>query len=456
MIRKYEDLETLYGVSQDTIRSLEEALQNQQVKRIQRLLKPLHAADIAVVIEYLSPSLRFQLLEILRSRFDPEILYHLDETVREEVIEKLGVRAVAQAIKGLESDEAVSLLQDLDEEEQQAILAFIPGAERAILEEALTYPEESAARLMQREVVCVPGFWTVAETMKYMRKKKQLPEKFYDFFVVDPRHHPLGGVPLSLLLRSPSSTKMIDIMNTDLKRIPALMDQEEVAHLFQKYGLVSAPVIDSSDRVIGMITMDDVVDVIEQEAEKDIMHLSRVAESDFFEPLLSTSYSRIRWLIITLLNVLMAAFVISQFQHTIEKMVALAVLMPISAAMSGNAGMQVVTVTVRALATRELGGVNMSRAIWKESLVGLLNGIFFGSLMGGVAAFWFYDGALGLVLGGTLILNMIWAAVGGIVLPIIIDKMNMDPAMSAGPLLTTTTDLLGFATFLGFAHLFLL
>lgn len=456
MIKKSDDLETLYGVSQDAIRALEEALQEEKIKNVQRFLKPLHAADIAVVIEYLSPSLRFQLLEILKPRFDPEILYHLDETVCEEVIECLGARAVAKALKGLESDEAISLLQDLDEQEQQEILAFIPETERAILEEGLTYPEGSAARLMQREVVCVPSFWTVAETMKYVKKKRKLPEKFYEFFVVDPKHHPLGGVPLSLLLRSPSATKMIDLMEADIKRIPALMEQEEVAHLFQKYGLVSAPVIDASDRVVGMITMDDVVDVIEEEAEKDIMHLSRVAESDFFEPLLSTSYSRIRWLIITLLNMLMAAFVISQFQHTIQKMVALAVLMPISAAMSGNAGMQVVTVTVRALATRELGGVNMGRAIWKESLVGLLNGIFFGCVIGGIAAFWFSDLALGIVLGGALILNMVWAAVGGIVLPIVIDKMGMDPAMSAGPFLTTTTDLLGFATFLGFAHLFLL
>ena len=448
--------EALYGVSQDTIRALEEALQESDEARVFRLISPLHAADVAVVIEYLPPALRHSLLDILRPRFDPEILSHLDETVAQEVIDQLGAREIAEAITGLESDDVVALLEDLDAHHQKEILDSIPTPERVIVEKALTYPEESAARLMQREIVCVPGSWTIAEAMKHMKREKKLPEKFYDLFVVDAHETPIGSVPLNLLLRHPSSTKIMDIMETDIKRIPALMDQEEVAHLFQKYGLVSAPVVDENNRTIGMITVDDVVDIIEEEAEKDIMLLSRVTESDFFEPLLNTSYSRIRWLIITLLNMLMAAFVISQFQHTIEKMVALAVLMPISAAMSGNAGMQVVTVTVRALATRELGGVNMSRAIWKESGVGLLNGIFFGSLMGCIAAFWFSNAGLGLVLGSALVLNMVWAAVGGVVLPILIDKLGLDPATSAGPLLTTTTDLLSFATFLGFAHLFLM
>lgn len=455
MTHEHDDQNTLYGVSQDTIRALEEALQDGHQERIEHLMQPLHAADVAVVLEYLSPTLRYRLLDILRAHFDPNILFHLDETVREEVVDHLGAREIAHAITGLESDDVVALLEDLDQDQQEEILASIPNAERGIVEQALTYPEDSAARLMQREVVCVPGYWTVAETLKYMTEETTLPDKFYDIFVIDPKHAPLGGISLSLLLKYPPLTKMADIMDKDIKQIPALMDQEDVAHLFQKYGLVSAPVVDKTQRVIGMITIDDVMDVIEEEAEKDIMHLSRVAESDFYEPLLSTSYSRIRWLLITLLNMLLAAVVISQFQHTIEKMVALAVLMPISAAMSGNAGMQVVTVTVRALATRELGGVNMSRAIVKEILVGLLNGGFFGLILGCIASFWFNDTNLGVVLGGALVLNMVWAAAAGVILPILIDKMDMDPAISAGPFLTTTTDLLGFASFLGLAHMFL-
>jgi magnesium transporter len=447
--------EALYGVSQETIRAFEEALEEGEQERVKQLITPLHAADVAVVIEYLSPTLRPHLIQFLRPHFDPDILSHLNETVREEVVEQLGTRGIAEAITGLKSDDAMALIEDLDEEQQKEILQFIPMGERLILEEGLTYPEDSAARLMQREVVCVPSFWTVAETLNYLAQEKNLPEKFYDLFVVDPKHTPMGGVPLSLLLRHPLSTKITAIMLSDIKRIPARMDQEEVALLFRKYGLVSAPVVNEGGRIVGMITVDDVVEVIEEEAEKDIMLLARVTESDFFEPLLSTSYSRIRWLMITLFNMLMAATVISQFQYTIEKMVALAVLMPITAAMSGNAGMQVVTVTVRAIATRELGGANMSRAIWKEILVGLINGVVFGGAMGFIAAFWFADPALGMVLGGSLIFNMIWAAVGGVALPIVIDKMGMDPAISAGPFLTTTTDLLSFATFLGLASLFL-
>lgn len=450
-----DESEHVYGVSQETIRALETALEEGKKKDAERLLKPLHAADVAAAIEYLSPSLRQELLELLRRRFDPEILAHLDETVWEEVVSQLGTAEIAKAISKLESDDALALIESLEEEQRKEILKAIPVGERVILEEVLAYPEESAARLMQREVVCVPSFWTVGEAMQYMAKEKNLPDKFYDLFVVDPKHSPIGDVSLSLLLRQPPSTKISDIMDGELKRIPALMDQEEVALLFRKYGLVSAPVVDEGGRIIGMITVDDVVDVIEEEAEKDIMLLSRVPESDFYEPLLSTSYSRIRWLLITLLNTLLAATVISQFQHTIEKLVALAVLMPITVAMSGNAGMQVVAVTVRAIATRELGGTNMNRAIWKEVLVGLINGIVFGGVMGSIAAFWFVDPALGMVLGGALILNMVWAAVGGVVLPIVIDKMGMDPAISAGPFLTTTTDLLGFAIFLGLASLFL-
>lgn len=453
--QEHGENEALYGVSQETIRALEDALENGEETRVERLIEPLHAADVAVVIEYLSPSLRHNLIEHLRPHFDPDILSHLNETVCEEVVEQLGTREIAEAITGLKSDEAVALIEDLDEQQQKEILDSIPAGERLILEEVLNYPEHSAARLMQREVVCIPSSWIVKETTHYMAKEKTLPEKFYDLFVVDDNQIPLGGVPLSLLLRQLPSTKITEIMSTDIKRIPALMDQAEVALLFRKYGLVSAPVVDENGRVLGIITIDDVVDVIEEEAEEDIMHLARVTESDFYEPLLSTSYSRIGWLMITLLNTLMAVTVISQFQHTLEKMVALAVLMPISAAMSGNAGMQVVTVTVRALANRELGGSNMNRAIWKETFVGLINGVVFGAMMGSIAAFWFSDSALGMVLGCALILNMVWAAVGGVILPIVIDKMGMDPAISAGPFLTTTTDLLGFATFLGLASLFL-
>lgn len=447
--------EALYGVSQETIRAFEEALEGGEDAAVAHLIQPLHAADVAVVIEYLSPRLRHDFVEYLRPHFDPEILSYLNETICEEVVEQLGTKDFAEAITALETDDAVALIEDLNKEQQKEILGSMPMGERLVLEEVLTYPEDSAARLMQPEVLCIPKTWTVKETIRYIAKEKNLPEKFYDLFVVDDNKAPIGELPLSFLLRQSPSKKIADIMSVDIKPIPARMDQEEVALLFRKYGLVSAPVVNDKGSIVGMITVDDVVYVIEEEAEEDIMLLSRVTESDFYEPLLSTSYSRIAWLLVTLLNTLVAVTVISQFQHTIEKMVALAVLMPISAAMSGNAGMQVVTVTVRAIANRELGGANMNRAILKEVLVGLINGVVFGAIIGSIAAFWFSDSALGMVLGCALILNMLWAAVGGILLPIIIDKMDMDPAISAGPFLTTTTDLLGFATFLGLASLFL-
>lgn len=453
--QKTQEEHSIYGVSQETISALENALEANEFDRVKDLLKPFHSADVASIIEYLTPHQRHDLIEVIRPEFDPEILMHLNETVREEIIDQLGMSDFVLALKGLESDDALALIEDLEENQQKEILKFIPLGERVILEEVLAYPEQSAARLMQREIVCVPSFWTLDETKRYIAEEKNLPETFYDIFVVDPKHYPVGGVPLNSLLKYPSSTKIKDIMTKDIRRIPANMDQEEVALLFQKYGLVSAPVVDDGGRIIGMITVDDVVNVIEEEAEEDIMRLARVTESDFYEPLLSTSYSRLRWLFISLINTLLAATVISQFQPTIEKMVALAVLMPISAAMSGNAGMQVVTVTVRALATRELGGINMRRAIAKEVLVGLINGIVFGGIGGTIAAFWFSDPALGIVLGSALIFNMMWAACCGVVLPIIINRLKMDPAISAGPFLTTTTDLLGFATFLGLAAMFL-
>jgi len=450
------DKDALYGVSQKTIRALEVALELGQADQVQRLLAPLHAADVATVIEYLALPLRQRLVEFLGPHFDPEILTHLDEIVREEVVALVGPHTIAEVIQSLGPDEIIPLVEDLDPHQQKAILSLIPVGERRVIEQALAYPEESAARLMQRDMVCVPSAWTVDQAIRHVAGEPELPEKFYALFVTDADNHPLGMVSLSLLLRYPSETRLVDIMDGDIKPIPAAMDQEDVALLFRKYGLISAPVVDEKGSVLGVITIDNVVDVIEEEAEQDIMLLSRVTESDFYAPLLMTSYFRMRWLILMFLNSLMAVFVISRFQTTIEKMVALAILMPICSAMSGNAGMQVVTVTVRALATRELGGTNMYRAIGKETLVGIINGIVFGIVLGGIAAVWFENPALGIVLAVSLSLTMISAAVGGVIFPLLISHFKMDPAISAGPLLTTTTDVLGFAIFLELARVFLM
>lgn len=436
-------------------RALEEEEPSDDMSTVPDILYGLHASEVAKIIQYLSVSLRTKLIQSMRPHLDPEILTFLDDTVRDEVLSLLNTSELAAAVSDLESDDAFSVLEDLDVDQQHEVLQSISSEDRAILEEVLSYPEDSAGRLMQREVVTVPSFWTVGQTLDYIAKNEDLPDIFYDIFVADPRHHPLGVVPINKLLKTAHTTNILDITHTDIHKIPVTLDQEEVALVFRQYSLVSSPVVDKNGRIVGMITVDDVVHVIDEEAAEDIMHLAGVSESDFYAPILFTSFSRIQWLLVTLMNTLLASAVIFQFQLTLEKKVALAVLMPIVAAMGGNSGMQVVTVTVRALATRELGTVNMLRTVVKELSVAALNGVIFALILGSVAAIWFQDSALGCVLGSALIFNMLWAGLAGTMLPILIARFGMDPALSAGPLLTTTTDVLGFAVFLGLSTLFL-
>jgi magnesium transporter len=447
--------EELYGLSDEEVRRVREALEGNRVAEIEAIAEELHAADLADLIERLDAEERRQVVAIVRHILDPETLTYLDETVREEVIEVLGPKEVAQAITELDSDDAVELLEDLSEEDKQRILSSLPPAERAILVEGLTFPEESAGRLMQREVATVPTSWTVGETIDYMRASGHLPEDFYELFVVDPMHKPVGSLPLSRLLRSKRPTRITDIMDAEVDVIPVETDREEVAHLFRQYGLVSAPVVDEHGRLIGAITVDDVVDVIDEEAEEDLMAIARVGESDFHVPAHQTALRRIKWLIVTLVNTMLAASVISRFEATIEQLVALAVLMPIVAAMGGNAGMQVVTIAVRALATRDLSQANAVRVLGKEMGVALINSLVFALIMGAVAWAWFGRWDLALVLSGAMIFNMVWAGFAGIAIPLTLERYGVDPAVAAGPFLTTTTDVLGFFVFLGLATLFL-
>jgi magnesium transporter len=437
------------------VRRVREALEAHRIAEIEAIAEELHAADLADLIERLDAEERRLVVGIVRDVLDPETLAYLDETVREEVLDILGPKEVAQAIAELDSDDAVELLEDLSEEDKQRILSSLPPAERAILVEGLTFPEESAGRLMQREVATVPTSWTVGETIDYMRASGHLPEDFYELFVVDPMHKPVGSLPLSRLLRSKRPTRITDIMDPEVDVIPVETDREEVAHLFRQYGLVSAPVVDEHGRLIGAITVDDVVDVIDEEAEEDLMAIARVGESDFHVPAHQTALRRIKWLIVTLVNTMLAASVISRFEATIEQLVALAVLMPIVAAMGGNAGMQVVTIAVRALATRDLSQANAVRVLGKEMAVALINSLVFALVMGAVAWAWFGRWDLALVLSGAMIFNMVWAGFAGIAIPLTLERYGVDPAVAAGPFLTTTTDVLGFFVFLGLATLFL-
>jgi len=438
------------------IDEIREALAEGRIERVMDLAEPLHAADVADLLEHLSRDERALYLRITRHVIDPETLTYLDETVREEVMELLGPQELAAAVARLDSDDAVEVLEDLGDEAKQRILDSIPAAERALLEEGLTYPDDSAGRMMQRELVAVPSFWTVGETIDYLRAKDDLPDAFYDLFVVDPTHKPVGAVPLSRAMRARRAARLADIMETELRLIPVAMDQEAVAHLFRQYGLVSAPVVDAGGRLVGVVTVDDVVHVIDEEAEEDLMKLGGVREDDLYRAAIDTTRARFTWLVVNLLTAILASAVIGVFQGNIEQIVALAVLMPIVASMGGNAGTQTLTVAVRALAMKELTRDNALRFVGKELLVGSFNGILFAALTGAVAWLWFDMPGLGLVIAAAMMFNMAVAGLSGTLIPLGLERLGIDPAIASGVFVTTVTDVVGFFAFLGLAGLVLL
>ncbi|HEB79686.1 MAG TPA: magnesium transporter [Rhodospirillales bacterium] len=438
-----------------------EALAADDSARLKELFQPLHHADAAGLLERLSPDERGAVIGALRDVFNPEILSELDDAVLDEVFDALGPEDMAAAVSELESDDAVEVVEDLDEEDRQQVLDAIPPVERSRIEEGLAYPEDSAGRLMQREVVCAPVHWTVGETIDFLRKSADagddsLPEVFYNIFVVDPAHRPLGALTLSRLLRSKRKAKVADLMIAEIKTVPADMDQEEVAFLFRQRDLVSAAVVDEAGRLIGAVTVDDVVDVIDEEHEEDIMLLGGVREDDLYEAALTTTRSRFAWLLVNLLTAILASVVIGMFEGTISQMVALAVLMPIVASMGGNAGTQTMTVAVRALAMKELTTTNAMRIIGKELMVGAANGIMFAVLTGVVAWLWFDSPALGAVIAMAMTVNMIVAGLAGTTIPLMLERNGVDPAVASSVILTTITDVVGFAVFLGLAAWLLL
>lgn len=436
---------------------IENALNSGLRHVIPHWLKDVQPGDVAQIIQYLSPPNRTQLMQVLKSNFNPEILTYLDENVSEEITRLLNPKELASAVAQLDSDDAFSVLEDLNEDQQQAVLYSIAPEERQSFEETLAYPKDSAGRIMQREVVVIPETWTVAQALKHLSHNHNLPEIFYDVFVLNSLKKPVGVLSLTTLMRARPQEHIKTLMNTDVNAISVTLDQESIALIFKRYTLLSAPVIDdASGQLLGMITLDDVVDIIDREAEEDIMHLGGVSNSDFYAPVFATTLARFQWLLITFVNTLLASAVISHFQLVLEKKVALAILMPIVAAMGGNAGMQVVTVVVRALATKELTILNMPRTIGKSVIVSCFIGLMFAVLLSGIATLWFHDKQLGIILGSAMFLNMLWAGVAGTILPIVVNRFGMDPALSAGPILTTTTDVLGFAIFLGLASMFML
>ena len=431
---------------------------------VRTLMAELHPADAADLLERLGADERARVVEILRSEFDSEILSELDETVRDHVVECLGVENVAVVIVGMDSDDALEVVEELDEDEQQQVLDAIPVGDRTLIEEGLSYPEDSAGRLMQREVVTIPTFWNVGETIDFLRKsadrddgegENELPTQFYDLFVVDPSHKPVGTIPLSRILRTRRPVSVTDIMETEMKLLPVTTDQEDVAFVFRQRDLVSAPVVDDGGRLVGAVTIDDVVDVIDEEHEEDIMLLGGVKEDDLYDATLDTTRARFMWLLINLGTAILASIVIGLFDATLEQMVALAVLMPIVASMGGNAGTQSLTVAVRALAMKELTSTNAVRVIGKEALVGVFNGVLFALLIGIVVWLWFGSVGLGVVIGLAMIVNMFVAGLAGTTIPLALDRMGIDPAVASSVFLTTLTDVVGFFVFLGLAALLL-
>ena len=424
-------------------------------------LDGFHHSDLADAFGLLDRPLRKRLIDVVKTELDPDLLFELEDHLRKEVTDSLTAREVAEVITEMDSDEAVQVLEDMDEGDRAEVLSSVPQEEREDIEVGLAFPEESAGRRMQTDVVTVGTNWTVGQTIDYLREESDLPEEFLDLFVVDKDARPVGIISLSQILRSPRSTLMREIADETQVLVPAVTLQEEVALLFEKYDLTTAGVIDASGKLLGMITVDDVMEVAREEFEEDILLLGGVGEETIGDGVLQSSAKRFAWLLVNLVTAALASLVISMFDATIEQMVALAVLMPIVASMGGNAGTQTLTITVRALATKELTSYNTMRAIRKELLVGVLNGFLFALIAGAATVFIFGDLGetsilLGGIIAGAMVINMIVAGLSGVVLPVLLDRWGVDPAVASGVFVTTVTDVVGFFAFLALASLAIL
>ncbi|MGZ9097098.1 MAG: magnesium transporter [Micavibrio sp.] len=454
-----EDNEIVFGLSDRFIQSIITALRDGDRETALAELEDLGPADTAELISKINDEDRATLLHNFSEKLDPYVFSELSWELRKIILPDLPSWQIASIISELDSDDALDIIQSLDDEDfRHDIIRHLSAKTRLTLQEGLSFPEDSAGRLMQREFVAVPQFWTVGKTIDFLRAAaEELPEDFFDIFIIDPAYHLVGEVPLNRLVRAKRSEKIESLTLEDLHPIPATMDQEEVAQLFRRENLMSAPVVDEEDRLIGVITVDDVVDVIDEEAQEDILKLGGVKnEGDLYLNLFGTTWARFRWLFVNLWTAILASAVVALFDATIQQTVALAILMPIVASMGGNAGTQALTVAVRALATREVSDTNAMRIIMKETLVGTLNGIAFAILMGLIAGFWFQNPMLGIVIGAAMIINLFCAGLFGAGVPIILHKVGSDPAVSSAILLTTVTDVVGFFAFLGLASLFLL
>lgn len=424
--------------------------------KLQELMEPLHPADIADLLEQVNAFDRARLIRLYDREFDGDILSELDEALREEVISVLKPDVLAEAVRELESDDVVDLVEDLEEPQQEFILDALEDADRVAVEQALSYPENSAGRLMQREVVMAPEHWNVGQIIDFMRNSDDLPEQFYHVVLVDPRLHPVGNVTLGKIMGAHRDRKLKDLTEESFQVIPVDQDEEDVAYAFNQYHLISAPVVDPEGRLVGVITIDDAMVVLDEEHEEDILRLAGVGESSLSDSVIDTTRQRLPWLAVNLGTAILASLVIAIFDETIAGFVALAVLMPIVASMGGNAGTQSLTVAVRALATRDLTGANLWRVVRREVMVGLANGLVFALVMGVIGMLWFNTPMLGAVIAAAMVINLVVAGLAGTGIPVLLDKAGVDPALASGTFVTTVTDVVGFFAFLGLAALVLL
>ncbi len=446
-----------YEIDREILRPVLAAVETRDPEALSALLEPLHPADIADLLEQVDDDTRVALVRLYGREFDGEILSELDEGIREEVIDALPPKVLTDAVRELETDDVVDLIEDLEAPQQEVILDALEAPDRVAVERSLTYPEFSAGRLMQREMVVAPEHWTVGEAIDFMRTTDEMPDQFYHVILVDPRMRPTGYVTLGRIMASSREAPLSTLTEPSFRTIPVLQDEGEVAYAFNQYHLISAPVVDETDRLVGVITIDDAMAILDEEHEEDILRLAGVdEESALSDGVIETTRRRVPWLGVNLVTAILASLVIAQFEETIAQLVALAVLMPIVASMGGNAGTQTLTVAVRALATKDLTAANVWRVIRREAMVGLVNGVVFAVVMGIVGVIWFGTPLLGLVIAVAMVINLLVAGLAGVGIPVLLDKVGVDPALASGAFVTTVTDVVGFFAFLWLAGVMLL
>ena len=440
------------------INALMDSINLNLVDKTQSLLSDLSSGEIANIIEQLDASDRKKLIFFLGSSIVPEIILELDKDIRKEIISVVGEHTFLNVVSKLDTDDLIVVLEEVDEDKRGQYLKLLPKkSQRELVKKGLKFPEDTAGRIMSTNVVSVSASWTIGKTLKFLRQKKELlPDDIFEVYILDSKKKPVGTLNLNTLVRSSTNTTVRDIMNTQFKTIPIDTDQEEIALGFKQNNLISAPVVDKSGKIVGQINSDDIIDIIEEEAEEDLLRLSGVQSGHIYSAVLQTIKSRFTWLLINLFTAIAASFVIAIFESSLKQVVALAILMPIVASMGGNAGTQTLTVAVRALALREITRANALRVIGKEFVVGAINGLIFAAIIGTIASYWFEMPLLGFVIAAAMILNLVIACLSGILIPLILDKTGVDPAIASTVLLTTITDIFGFFTFLGLGTIYLL